>query len=90
MKMKMYFPTVAEYEQLKADTAEDRNIVNYAFPGQILDRIEKLIKYYELNHTEKVLIYSACFHIGYTDGIRAERARRKKQNKHTGKELCNV
>jgi len=88
--MKMYFPTVAEYEQLKADTAEDRKLVKHCFPGKIFRRINKLVCYYGLKKREPIMIYVACYHVGYIDGIRAERARRKKQDKHTGKELCNV
>ena len=44
----MYFPTVAEYEQLKADTAEDRKLVKHCFPGKIFRRIDKLVRYYTL------------------------------------------
>ena len=87
--MKMYFPTVAEYEQLKADTVaeyeqlkadtvEDRKLVKHCFPCKIFRRINKLVRYYTLKKSEPIMIYVACYHVGYIDGIRAERARRKK------------
>lgn len=72
----MTFPSVAEYQRLKADTLADRNLCKYSIPSQIMKRIEKLVDYYELNRIDRILIYSACYHIGLVDGKREERRRK--------------
>lgn len=75
---------------LEEETAELCKFDKGCFPIQILDRIDKYIEYRRTMEVEECLIYAGVYNIGWADGIRAERARRKKQDKHTGKELCNV
>lgn len=67
----------SEYEQLKADTAEDRKLIDYSCPQCINSRIKKLVRLLELKHEDPIMIYLACYHIGYVDGKRAERQKRK-------------
>lgn len=82
----------ANIEYLTAATSDQRQRLKGCYPCSIFDRIENFIEYFQTFSPDKsnLLLYASIYHIGYTDGIRAERARRKKQDKHIGKELCNV
>lgn len=78
--------SIAEYEKLKADTAEDRMIVNRCFPCQIMQRIEKLIEYYSRNRIDTIMICIALYHIGFVDGKRTVRTHRIAKTAHAGEE----
>ena len=67
----------SEYEQLKDDTAKDRKLIDYSCPQLINNRIKKLVRFLELEHEDPIMIYLACYHIGYVDGKRAKRQKRK-------------
>ena len=67
-----------ELQRLTDATAELRKLEKGCFSGKILDRIGDYIRYCtEIRKSSTMFLYINIYHIGYADGKRAERARRK-------------
>lgn len=70
----------ANIEYLTAATSDQRQRLKGCYPCPILDRIGNYIKSFQtcLYGKGVSVLYASIYHIGYTDGIRDERTRRKK------------
>lgn len=67
-----------EIKRLTETTEKLRKICDYAHPFQILDRISDYLSYYKkVAVREHNLVLAGIYQIGYIDGKRAERQRRK-------------
>lgn len=68
----------AEIQRLVEATAELRKLDKGCYCIPILERIGDYIKYYErVRPIDRLALYILVYNIGYADGKRAERARRK-------------
>lgn len=77
----------AELKRLTEATAELRELEKSCSPIETLEKIYDYIRYYEIvEPRDRLLICSGIYHIGYIEGKRAERVRRKAKAAPAGKE----
>lgn len=83
----------AEVKRLTDSTEGIRRDQESLYPSKILSRISDYIQYVKETMDEPsngILLYTSLYHIGYIDGIRAERTRRKAKKVPTREEAsCN-
>lgn len=77
IESEVIFLNMGEINKLYSTTAADRKLIEHSYPISILNRIGAIIDFYRMKKTDILLMYAAVYHIGYVDGKRAERARRK-------------
>lgn len=84
----------AEVKRLTEATEEIRRDQGSCFPFSIMPRISDYVRYVAEVTDEPnnpFFMYTSLYHIGYVDGIRAERNRRKAKNIPTrGEEVTDV